>query len=264
MFSLKMEFKDLVLLVSGFLAGSIDSIAGGGGLITLPVLSMYLPSAAWAVGTNKIVGTTGALVALLIYSRQHKPKSWGPLLAFVFSVGAGSLLGSRLTPLIPQTAFKALVLLACPLILLLVLQRRRWLNRHSGLEQSSGDYGWKLLAMGVACGIYDGAFGPGGGTFMLMALVMGTRIPIIQALVLSKAANTLSASVALASFSSQGFVNFKMGGQMAIGMAFGAVLGSTFASKRAEKLVRPVLALAVGLLCLRLGADVWAALKAAL
>ncbi len=98
------------------------------------------------------------------------------------------------------------------------------------------------------CGIYDGAFGPGGGTFMLLALLLIAKLPLFLALTLSKLANTVSAGTALFSFSMQGAVDYRLGGMMALTMTLGAFLGSRLASNHAMKIVRPALVVVVSIL----------------
>jgi uncharacterized membrane protein YfcA len=107
---------------------------------------------------------------------------------------------------------------------------------------------WHLIVAGVLVGFYDGFFGPAGGTFMLLGLLWGVKLPLFEALLLSKLANTLSASVALVSYGIQGYVHVRYGVIMAIGMTAGGYMGAKLASNRAEKVVRPVLALVVVLL----------------
>ena len=104
------------------------------------------------------------------------------------------------------------------------------------------------MIAGIAVGFYDGFFGPGGGTFMLLGLLWGVRLPLLEALLLSKLANTVSAGVSLVSYGIQGYVHPRYGIVMAIGMTVGGFMGAQLASKRAEKVVRPVLALVVVLL----------------
>src|SRR4051812_41236315 len=92
------------LLFAGLIAGFIDAIAGGGGLITLPAISLVVGAGVTAVGTNKIAGAAAALIALLVYAR-HGHVDWKNSLVFAAMAGLGALVGSRLAPLIPQAAF---------------------------------------------------------------------------------------------------------------------------------------------------------------
>ncbi len=233
--------SELLLIFAGLVAGSIDSIAGGGGLITLPVLSGLIEAGPHAIGTNKIVGFTGALIAFLVYLRQqplHLKKGF----SFIASVGVGAVLGSLASPLLPKLYFRYLLIAACPLVLWVVWNRQMFVREIK-------DHGKRglgvLVGVGTAVGFYDGFFGPGGGTFMLLGLLWGVKLPLFEALMLSKLANSLSAGASLVSFGVQGYVHARAGIIMAIGMMAGSYLGARLASKRAERVVRPVLVLVV-------------------
>ena len=89
--------QELSLAGAGLIAGFIDSIAGGGGLITLPALTLVLGPGAPAVGTNKIVGTVGALAALIVY-RRKKAVPVNKAMGFMVGIIVGSFTGSRITP----------------------------------------------------------------------------------------------------------------------------------------------------------------------
>ncbi len=238
---------ELILIFAGFVAGFIDAIAGGGGLITLPVLSLYLLPGPDCIGTNKIVGTVGALIALIIYSRKGHLQL-GKGLTFVFLVGAGSFLGSSSAPYLPVQYFKILLIILCPLLLLVVWNKDKFI--HEDLDHKISP--WIFITTGILVGFYDGFFGPAGGTFMLLGLLYAVKLPLFVALAISKLANTLSASVALATYSSRGFVHWRVGLIMTVGVAVGSFLGAHFASTRAHKIVRPVLTLIVLLLMVKL------------
>lgn len=229
-------------MITGFIAGCIDSIAGGGGLITLPVLSSVLEPGAHAIGTNKIVGTSGALIAFLVYLRKH-PLNLKKGFAFLVAIGVGSFIGSLCSPLLPKIYFRYLLIGACPLVLWFLWNKQMFL--HEAQEHGkhlTGKALGVLIATGTAVGFYDGFFGPGGGTFMLLGLLWAAKLPLFEALLLSKLANTVSAGVSLVSYGVQGYVHPKQGLMMAAGMIAGGFLGARFASHRAEKIVRPVLA----------------------
>ncbi|MBI2521748.1 MAG: sulfite exporter TauE/SafE family protein [Bdellovibrio sp.] len=238
---------ELILFFAGLVAGFIDSIAGGGGLITLPVLSLYLLPGPHSIGTNKIVGTVGALTALIIYSRKGHLQI-GKGLRFVLLVGTGSFLGSSSAPYLPIHYFKILLIILCPLLLLLVWHKDKFIREDVEYKVSP----FIFILTGVFCGFYDGFFGPAGGTFMLLGLLYAVKLPLFAALAISKLANTLSAGVALATYSTGGFVHWKTGLIMMAGMAPGAFFGAHIASKKADKIVKPVLTFIVCLLLLKL------------
>lgn len=239
---------EMLLMFSGWVAGCIDSIAGGGGLITLPTLTGFLEPGPHSIGTNKIVGFTGALIAFLVYLRKQ-PLQLKRGAAYVGMVGLGALLGSMCSPFFPKLYFRYLLIAACPLVLWVIWNKQTFMSE---LKDPPGNRFLSLLASGLAVGFYDGFFGPGGGTFMLLSLLMSARLPLFEALLFSKLANTASAGVSLVSYGFQGYVHPKVGITMAVGMTLGGYMGASLASRKAEKVVRPVLALVVaGLLAVQ-------------
>jgi uncharacterized membrane protein YfcA len=236
--------QEIYLVLVGLIAGAIDSIAGGGGLITLPVLTNYLEPGAHAIGSNKIVGFTGAFIAFLVYWRHQKlPLKKG--LIFLVMIGVGSILGSLTTPHLPRVVFQYLLLAVCPVVLWVLWKKNTLIQELSHHQPHSVGV---LVATGIGVGFYDGFFGPGGGTFMLLGLLWAVRLPLFEALLLSKLANTISAGVSLVSYAGQGYVHWAAGATVASGMLVGGYYGAKFATKRAEKIVRPVLAIVVVLL----------------
>ncbi len=234
--------NELLLWFSGLIAGSIDSIAGGGGLITLPVLSSVLEPGAHAIGTNKIVGTSGALIAFLVYLKKH-PLSLKKGILFLAAIGMGSLMGSLCSPLVPKIYFRYLLIAICPVVLWFLMNKNIFIQEAKEHGTRMGTKAMlTLLITGTVVGFYDGFFGPGGGTFMLLGLLWAAKLSLFEALLLSKLANTVSAGISLVSYSYQGFVHPKEGIWMAMGMVLGGFMGARFASKQAEKVVRPVLA----------------------
>jgi len=239
----------VALLAFGLLAGYIDSIAGGGGLITLPVLLWFLQSGPEAIGTNKIVGTTAAFVALLIY-RRNGHFQLKQSLFFSLSVGIGAIGGSLITPYLPPFLFKWFLLVVSPLILWILSRREVWTREQ--LQPPASRFSGRVLLVGFIAGIYDGMWGPGGGTFMFLGLFLVARLPLLQAIASSKLANVCSASFSLGSFALRGYVHWQVGLIMASSIAIGAYVGAQHANKHSARIVRPVLTVVTLLLVLKI------------
>lgn len=240
------------LVVAGIFAGAIDSIAGGGGILTMPLLALVVGAGPQAIGTNKVNATVATLVAFLVYLRKGHFR-WGEGVIFAAIVGVGSWAGSQLSVFVPREAFRPLLLATCPVILWIVWRKDLWVGRQlSEVLAPRSRVAWAtLLALGLACGLYDGVWGPGGGTFMFLALLFVARMPLFGALACSKLANLASGAAALAGYARLGQVHWAPGACMAAGMALGALGGASLASRRATSVVRPALAVAAGLLCLK-------------
>lgn len=236
-----------VVLFFGLIAGFIDAIAGGGGLITLPVLMWVLESGPDAIGTNKIVGTSAALAALWVYRRAGH-FVLGQSVQFSLAVGLGAIGGSLITPYLPPVLFRWFILILSPLILWIIGRKDVW-TRHASEVPKLSPY--RVLGWGALAGIYDGMWGPGGGTFMFLVLFLGAKLPLMQALASSKLANVCSASFSLTSFSIRGYVHWQLGFLMASSIVVGAFLGARFANRSAARAVRPILAAVTLLLVLK-------------
>lgn len=242
--------NELIVAALAFLGGFIDSIAGGGGLITMPMWTLVLGPGAHVVATNKVGALTAATTALAIYARHHK-LPWREGLAFLLAIMAGSAMGSRLTALFDTRVFAWMLLGICPLVLWMVWSRDKlFAERPPSPPQPS-----RFILAGFLVGVYDGFFGPGGGTFMLLALLSFTQMPLMQALALSKLANALSAGTSLVSFASQSLVLWRWGILGAVFITVGSFFGARMASRQAAKVLRPTLSIVVLLLMAKLLVD---------
>ena len=245
----------VILIFGGFFAGLVDSIAGGGGLITLPLLIMAVGNPVDAIGSNKIVGTVAALVALFVYRRAGH-LDWRKGVTFTLWVSLGSLMGSSLTPFIPGQILRWAVVVVCPFILWIVWSKDSLISESSALRKRSRTVSQVRLALaGLACGFYDGSFGPGGGTFMFLGLLYVVKLPLLSAMAVTKLSNTFSAGTALMRFLISGHVHWFEGSLLAVGAGAGAFAGARHASARAAQVVRPVLTFVVVLLILKMVLD---------
>ncbi len=249
----------LGLVASGLLAGTIDAIAGGGGLITLPALIVIMGHGVPAIATNKMAGVSAALMAFLVYlSKGHF--NWRKSLLFAFWVAFGSLVGSKMAGWFPRPVFVWTLWITSPLLLWIILRKDLWMEQHEPVEaekvperKRTGDYfSSPLIVCGLLSGFYDGIWGPGGGTLMFLSLFLVAKQPLLAAIATGRFANLISASTALSSYASQGMVDWKLGVPLALGIGVGAWFGAHQASKLGHRIVRPVLAVAVLLLLGRL------------
>lgn len=246
-----MTVTELLIFGAAVLAGFIDAIAGGGGLILLPALSLVVGAGPSAIGTNKPAAVAMAAIALVVYARRGH-LNWRLSGAFAVMLAIGALIGSRLALLIPLDVFPWLLVLTCPVLLYVVWQKELWVPRDAdepaGIPQPLAP---SVLLSGLLCGVYDGVFGPGAGTFMFLSLLFFAHLPLLTSLAAAKLANTASATVALASYAESGHVHWKLGAVAAAGALIGGYLGARQASARAARIVRPMLVVVVILLVLR-------------
>ncbi|MEK9146056.1 MAG: TSUP family transporter [Elusimicrobiota bacterium] len=238
-----------------FLAGAVDALAGGGGLITLPAyLAAGLPPAL-LLGTNKLSSTLGTVASTLRYAlnlkidRQALP--W-----MILASMAGSALGAGLSLLLDPAWLKALLLAALPLIAYAVLRKRDF-----GSEDRSGEFTpserlKRSLAVSFPIGAYDGFFGPGTGTFFALGLSRVCRQDLLRATAHAKILNLVSNAAALAAFLWAGRVHVTLGLAMGVAGVGGHYLGSHLGLKQGARAIRPVIALVCAGLFLKLLLDV--------
>ena len=242
-----MPNPEIFLVAVGLVAGFIDAIAGGGGLIALPAMSLIVGPGVDAIGTNRLAGLCAAGVAFAVYLRKGHV-DWKSSVLFTGCVGVGAFIGGVTAQFIPARVFPWLLLVTCPLILYLVWKRDLWTARalHPGTASFAA-----VVASGLAAGFYDGVWGPGGGTLMFLGLLYFARLPLLTALAASKLANTVSATVGLATYAVAGRVHLHEAVMLAIGMLTGGFVGASIASANATRVVRPALLVIVVLLAAR-------------
>jgi uncharacterized membrane protein YfcA len=237
-----------IFLSAGIIAGWVDSIAGGGGLITLPVLLNAGIPPTLALGTNKLQSSFGSLTASVRYLRSHHVsfKKSVPGIAFTF---AGASTGTWLVQRInPSALGKIIPLLLVAIIVYLILSPNAGhLDKKSKLPVLT-----VFLVCGLSIGFYDGFFGPGTGNFWAIALVSIAGFNLVKATGYTKVMNFTSNFAALLMFIVGGNVLFHVGILMAIGQIIGARIGAGMVLKKGVKFVRPVFLTVVIILTLKL------------
>jgi uncharacterized membrane protein YfcA len=248
------EIFTLLILV-GFVAGFIDSIAGGGGLLGIPALLLAGAPPVTALSTNKLQAIFGTATAALSYARagQVSLRSQGAY-ALVASLGggAGALLASRL----PAEAIRA----ALPILLIgvaLYFGLRTGLNDEDRAERM----GPKAFGATVipSLGFYDGLLGPGTGSFYMLGFVTLRGHGLLKATAHTKLINLASNSGAMAVFALTVESWWLLGLAMGVAQVLGAQLGSRAALRVGARLIRPLLVAVSLALALRLLWQAWAA-----
>ena len=225
-----------LLFGAAFIAGLIDSIAGGGGLITVPVLlGIGLPPQV-ALGTNKLQASFGSGSAMLHFIRAGTvtvSDCWSGILW----TAIGAAIGVWAVQLLDATLLKQLIpwLLAAIAIYTLLSPRLGAEDAHARLKA-----GTFYLLFGLSIGFYDGFFGPGTGSFWTMALMMLLGYSMLRATATTKVMNFTSNFVALIFFLSVGQVRFVEGFIMGVGQFLGARVGSKLVIRRGTAFIRPV------------------------
>ncbi len=225
-----------LLFAAGLVAGLIDSMAGGGGLITIPVLlGMGMPPQT-ALGTNKLQGAFGSGSAMLHFARAGSV-DLRECAAGVLWTATGAMLGTlavqRLDPVLLRTAIP-LLLIAIALFMLFSPSLGR-----ENVRERMGRTPFFLL-FGLSLGFYDGFFGPATGTFWAIAFVLFLGFNLSRATAYTKTMNFTSNLVSLLFFLAAGLVSLPEGLVMGLGQSAGARVGARLVITRGSRLVRPL------------------------
>lgn len=226
-----------LLFTTGLAAGFVDSIAGGGGLLTVPILLATGLPAQDALGTNKLQASFGSGSAAWHFTRagQVHPLQLLPgIIATFIGAIAGTMAARRLDPALLRQIIPWLLL---SLGLYTLLQPR--VGQAPGVQRMQPNP-FHLL-FGLALGFYDGFLGPGTGSFWAMAYVLVLGTDLAQATARTKIMNFTSNLVSLAVFAAGGHVHAAEGLTMGAGQWIGARIGAGLVLKRGARFVRPIL-----------------------
>jgi hypothetical protein len=229
------------LFATGVFAGFVDSIAGGGGLIALPVLMSFGGDPRHVLGTNKLQASFGSASAAWHYSRAGHGSFGDCRRAFILTV-IGAAIGTwtvlRMDPSFLRKAIP--VLLTAVAIYVLFKPAMGQHDKPATMPKLAFD-----LIFGFGLGFYDGFFGPGVGTFWTMAFVLFRGINLLKATGSTKIVNLGSNLTSLAFFAARGEVFYSGGLCMGIGQLLGARIGSKLVVRRGTGFIRPAFVLIV-------------------
>lgn len=250
----------LVLLgLAALAAGFVDAVVGGGGLIQLPALLIGLPGATpvQVLATNKVASICGTSAAAATYYRRIRPdpRTFGPLMGCAL---LGSFLGALVASQIPREAFEPIVLVVLVVLgTYVVLQPE--LGEETLLRFAGKQHLAAAMAVGAVIGFYDGALGPGTGTFLVFALVGLLGYDFLEASAKARLANWATNLGALLLFVPTGAVLWEIGLLMGVCNLAGGYLGARTAVERGSTFVRAFFVIVVSAFTVRIGGDVFGA-----
>lgn len=251
---------DLTLLVlmalAGFAAGWVDAVVGGGGLVQLPALVLGFPGAtpAQLLATNKISSIFGTATSSITYIRRIRPDLRTALpmasVAFLGAVG-GALIGVN----IPRAAFNPIILVMLVVVGAYTIFRPA-IGQVTTLRYAGARHIGTAMAVGFLIGVYDGALGPGTGSFLVFALVGLLGYAFLEASAKAKIANFATNLGALVIFIPGGHVMWTVGLVMATANIAGGYVGARTAVAKGSAFVRVVFMVVIVAFIVRIGGDV--------
>jgi uncharacterized membrane protein YfcA len=253
-----MDLTLFYLCAFAFLAGFIDAVAGGGGLVQVPALFVLMPGvpAATLLGTNKFASIWGTLLATYQYSRQV-PMEWRATLPTCAAALVFGYLGAQVVAIVPTGFLRPLVLVLLVAVLAYTLIRKDLGALHAPRLTHRAQL-WVGLATGAVIGFYDGFFGPGTGSFLIIAFVGLFGFSFLAASASAKVVNVITNGAALAFFTTHGHVLYAVAVPMALCNVAGSWVGTRLALRLGSRFVRIVFVVVVSALIARYAWDLYA------
>ncbi|MDX1976193.1 MAG: TSUP family transporter [Pseudanabaenaceae cyanobacterium bins.68] len=237
-------------------AGFVDAAVGGGGLVQLPALFVFLPQAAipTLLGTNKLASIAGTAIAMVEYQKSvaipWEGLVWGAIAAFL-----GSLAGASVTNQLSSQVLRPVVLVVLVGITLYTFNHQELGKIH---QPKLARPTLALTLIGLGLGFYDGFLGPGTGSLLNFALVSILGFGFLTATASSKVINFATNLAALIYFVSHGHLLYGVALPMAICNIFGAILGSRTAIAQGSQFIRQLFLIVVSGLILKMAYDLLA------
>lgn len=237
-----------------FLAGFVDSIAGGGGLISLPAYIIAGVPAHFALGTNKLASAMGTSISTGRYLKNGYIKGKRMIqIAVCASVVSliGSSIGSGLSLLVSEQVLKNLMVVILPIVAFYVLRNKNLDTSAQGKQLSDRTAFAIAVLAAFLIGGYDGFYGPGTGTFLILVLTGAAQMEVRQASALTKVINLSSNVAALVTFLANGTVYYGLGLAAGVFCIAGHYMGSGLVVQNGQKIVRPVILVVLAVLFLK-------------
>ena len=244
----------LIVLPLVFLGGFVDSVAGGGGLITMPAYLMAGIPAHLAMGTNKIVNGTGLTASTMKYFRNGKILLRPAITAAACAL-IGSAVGTELAALISEKALETLMLVALPCVAVFLSTKKDFGKDLPAEERPTYTPRQELVRsalVGLVFGCYDGLIGPGTGTFMILGFTALLSLDLITAGGCAKASNLASCAASAVVWVLHGQVLWALAVPALMCSLLGNYLGARYAIRGGSKKIRSVMFLVLGLLFVKM------------
>ena len=239
------------LVLAAFMAGWVNAVVGGGGLIMLPSLLVGLPTetpVATIVGTNKVAQVVGNLTAGVGYLRKQRP-DWRMFLWTAVLAGLGAVLGARIVTYMSRAVYTPILLVVLVIIGIYTWRRPSLGADHNG---EGGKHPVLVPIIGLFLGCYDGAIGPGVGTFWVLTYVAVGGYSFLKASGMAKICNAVTNLVTITTLAIHGHVWWHIAWPLVISNVLGGLIGARAAMKHGNGFVRTMFLIVTSVLAVRM------------
>lgn len=246
-----------LLCAFAFLAGFIDSIVGGGGLVQIPAFFVLYPQLPVPniIGTNRLASAVGTTVAAMNYARSVKIP-WKTVLFAGIPAAVCSYLGATVQSLMPSSVLKPLILVLIVAIAIYTYRKKDFGHKEQ-FNVPEENLGWWAAAIGATLGFYNGLVGPGTGSLLVFGFVSVIGYSFLSSSAISKIVNVIADGSSLIFFLMHKYVLFHLTLPMMVCNVAGSYLGSRMAVLRGNEFIRKVFIVVVAGIVARFAWDVF-------
>ena len=233
------SFSAAVICGAFLIAGIIDSICGGGGLITVPAfIALGLPTHL-ITGTNQCAALPGTFVSVYKYIKSGNVHYKSALLTIPFAI-VGGYIGAKLNLLIPLSLLQNIMLVMVPVLVVVTLLNKGHDGKNVVDRYTNGQMLARTAAIGLIIGAYQGFYGPGGGMFFIMGFNMLLKLDLLRCAGNKSLVVIFSSVAAVITYAKSGAVMWTLAAICAIFYIVGSYIGSSLAIKNGQKIIRPI------------------------
>lgn len=233
-----------------FLAGLVDAIGGGGGLISLPAYMLAGVPIHQTIATNKLSSTCGTALATVRFIREGLV-NWRLAAPTILFAMAGSSVGANLSMRMPEGVMETVLFVVLPLVAFIVLNPKIFHDNEAGELVFSRKLWITAIVSAFVVGMYDGFYGPGTGTFLIIAFTVFAKLDIRTSNAQAKIINLTTNITSLVIFLMNGQAIIPLGLAAAVSNMAGNYVGAGLAMTKGSKITRPVIVLVLILLFLK-------------
>lgn len=243
--------QGLACCLAFFTAGVIDSISGGGGLVTVPtMLAAGIPTH-YITGTNQCSVCIGTFAATIKYIKSKKVHMKAALATLPFAI-IGAFLGAKLNLLLPEKYLETFMILMIPVIAIFLITNRKLGEEDETDKYSNTQLILRSAAIGLILGGYQGFYGPGAGTFFMLAYAAFIKLSLVRATATTRFVIAVSSITSIATYAFSGAILWKLVIAATIFNTAGSYLGACLAIRNGSKIIKPLTLAVTAVLLIKL------------
>ena len=249
------SMQALLCCLAFFFAGIVDSITGGGGLITIPVMLAVGIPVHYITGTNQCSVLIGSGVASYKYIRSGKINLKCAFATLPFAL-IGSYIGARLNLIVPDRYLKIFMLVMVPIIAVFVFTNKHLGEEDHADEQPALSVALWCMVIGIVIGGYQGFYGPGSGVFFMLAYAACLKMDLVSATGTTRFVIAAASIASVYAYAASGSVIWKLAIAATVFNIVGSYLGASLAIRNGARIIRPILFCVVVLLIIKIVFDI--------